>query len=91
MAEDVTNNQSEHRYELAVGGATALAAYSQSGDTLTFTHTEVPPELEGQGIGSRLIRGALDDVRRRGLKIVPLCGFVRHYVDTHPETEDLLA
>jgi hypothetical protein len=91
MSSEVSNNESNHQYELEAGGATALAAYSLSGDTVTFTHTEVPEELEGQGIGGRLIAGALDDVRRRGLKIVPACSFVRHYVDTHPDAQDLLA
>ncbi len=87
----VINNEAESRYELTAGGATALAVYSLSGDTITFTHTEVPEELEGQGVGSRLVGGALEDVRRRGLKAVPVCSFVRHYVETHPETADLLA
>ena len=91
MDAQVTNNEAASRYELAAGGATAMVVYSLSGDTLTFTHTEVPEELEGQGIGGRLIAGALDDVRRRGLKIVPACSFVRHYVETHPDTHDLLA
>ena len=91
MTDQVTNNEAASRYELDAGGATALVVYSLSGDTLTFTHTEVPEELEGQGVGSRLVGGALEDVRRRGLRIVPVCSFVRHYVETHPETEDLLA
>lgn len=87
----VTNNEAASRYELGSGAALAIAAYRREGDVLSFTHTEVPESLEGQGIGSRLIAGALDDVRRRGLRIVPLCGFVRHYVETHPEVRDLLA
>jgi predicted GNAT family acetyltransferase len=76
---------------LDVDGATAITAYRREGDTLVFTHTEVPEELEGQGIGSRLIEGALADVRGRGLKVVPLCAFVRHYIDTHEDVQDLLA
>jgi hypothetical protein len=87
----VSNNAEMQQYELRVGEEYALAGYSLEGDTIRFTHTEVPEEMEGQGIASRLIRGALADVRRRGLKVVPLCAFVRHYMDTHPETQDLLA
>jgi predicted GNAT family acetyltransferase len=87
----VSNNAEMQQYELRVGEDYALAAYKLEGDTIRFTHTEVPEELEGQGIGSRLVKGALADVRRRGLKVVPLCAFVRHYMDTHPETQDLLA
>ena len=88
---EIVNNADRQRYELRVGDALALAAYKLDGDVIRFTHTEVPEELEGQGIGSRLIGGALEDARRRGLKVVPLCPFVRHYIDTHPETQDLLA
>lgn len=91
MEDQVTNNESERRYELNVGAALALAAYSLNGDTITFTHTEVPEELEGQGVGTRLVAGALTDARRRGLKVVPVCSFVRRYIDTHPEAQDLLA
>nr|WP_295371061.1 GNAT family N-acetyltransferase [uncultured Sphingosinicella sp.] len=93
MAEagSVSNNAEMQQYELRVGEDYALAAYKLEGDTIRFTHTEVPEELEGQGIGSRLVKGALADVRRRGLKVVPLCAFVRHYIETHPETQDLLA
>jgi len=88
---DVTNNEAESRYELAAEGGTAIAAYRLSGDRIVFTHTEVPPELEGQGIGSALIRGALDQARTAGLKVVPACAFVRGYIERHPEYRDLLA
>jgi uncharacterized protein len=87
----VSDNAEMRQYELRVAEDVALAAYKLEGETIRFTHTEVPRELEGQGIGSRLVCGALADVRRRGLKVVPLCAFVRHYIDTHPETQDLLA
>jgi predicted GNAT family acetyltransferase len=57
---------------------------------ITFTHTEVPPELNGRGIGSTLVRGALEQVRFRGLKVVPKCPFVAAYMGKHPEFNDLL-
>lgn len=79
------------RFELVVDGATAIAAYERRGDTLILNHTEVPPELGGQGIGTRLIAGALDQVRARGETIVPACSFVARYVETHPEVRDLVA
>jgi len=92
MAEqdEVTNNSAESRYELAAGGAVAIAAYRVEEDAVVFTHTEVPQALEGQGVGSRLVRGALADVRLRGLKARPLCPFVAGYIERHPETRDLL-
>ncbi len=88
---NVRHNEERSWYELEVGGATAITAYRREGDVLSFTHTEVPEELEGQGLASRLVAGALEDVRSQGLKILPLCSFVRHYVDTHPEAQDLVA
>jgi predicted GNAT family acetyltransferase len=88
---DVTHNQAQHRYELEVEGSIAFAQYSLNGDVITFTHTIVPEALEGQGIGSRLVRGALDDARERELSVVPMCSFVRGYIERHPEYEGLLA
>jgi uncharacterized protein len=88
---EVRDNKAEHRFELEAEGALAIAAYRLSGQRIVFTHTEVPEALEGRGIGKRLIRGALEHVRREGLKVVPACPFVRHYIETHPEEQDLLA
>jgi hypothetical protein len=91
MNGEVVNNEARAQYELSVDGHTALAAYNVHPGHLTFYHTEVPEALEGRGIGKRLIKGALDDARRQGLKVVPACAFVRHYIETHPEEQDLLA
>ena len=88
---EVRNNEAESRYELATPEGTALAVYQLRGDVIAFTHTEVPDALEGQGIGGALIEGALADVRERQRVVLPLCSFVRHYVETHPEVQDLLA
>ena len=87
----VTRNAAEDRYELRVGDDVAVAAYREQGNVVTFTHTQVPQALEGQGLASKLIAGALDDVRRRGLKIVPECRFVAAYVQRHVQVQDLLA
>ena len=87
----VTNNRNENQYELVVEGQKALAAYRLRDGRISFTHTEVPDALAGRGIGTALIEGALADVRAQGLKVVPICSFVRHYIETHPEAQDLLA
>ena len=87
---EVVNNRTEHRYELAVDGHIAASYYELAGPVITFVHTEVPPELGGKGIGSRLIGGALDQARSEGLKVVAQCPFVKAYIDKHPDYADLL-
>lgn len=88
---EVCDNTAEQRYELAVDGELAVAAYRLEGDRVVFTHTVVPAAIEGRGFGSRLVGAVLADVRRRGLSVVPECPFVRAYIERHPEERDLLA
>lgn len=88
---DVRNNESEGRYELMIDGQLAIAAYDRRDGALVFTHTEVPHALEGQGVGSRIVKAALADVREKRLKVVPLCEFVAAYIERHPDDQDLLA
>ena len=90
MPETVRNNPALHRFELEVDGQIAASYYQLSPGVITFTHTEVPKELEGHGIGSRLVRGALGEVRGRRLKVVAKCPFVSGYMAKHPEFNDLL-
>ena len=85
---DVRHNETESRYELDAPHGLAIAVYHQRGSELVFTHTEVPPADEGQGIGAKLVKAALDDTRKRGLKIVPACSFVAAFVRRHPEYDD---
>ena len=87
---EIVNNKALHRYELAVDGHLAATYYKLDGGVITFIHTEVPPELGGKGIGSKLIKGALDQVRAEGLKVIAECPFVKAYLDKHPEYADLL-
>lgn len=87
----VTDNTAESRYELGVDGQQAMLAYHRKGGTVYLTHTEVPEALEGQGIGSRIVKHALDAARAAGEKVAPWCPFVRAYVDRHPEYRDIVA
>jgi len=87
---EVTDNRAHHRYELSVEGHLAATYYKTSEGVITFIHTEVPPELGGKGIGSRLIRGALDQVRADGLKVIAQCPFVKACIEKHPGYADLL-
>lgn len=84
----VTHNADRHRYELPTDHGLAIAVYRQQGDSRVFTHTEVPPADEGKGLGAKVVWAALEDTRRRGLKIVPLCSFVVAFVRRHPEFDD---
>lgn len=88
----VTDNHDQSRYEARVGDELAgIAEYTRSGDTVTFTHTKVEDAFEGQGVGSALARGALDDVRAQGgLRVVPQCSFIKGYIDKHEEYADLV-
>jgi predicted GNAT family acetyltransferase len=90
-ASEVRDNPANHRFELTVDGETAVLDYRLAGDVMTLTHTGVPRALEGRGIGSALVKGALDTIRARKLKIVVLCWFVDGYIDRHPEYRDLKA
>lgn len=78
------------RFEYAVDHGTAFIDYIASPGVLTFTHTEVPRALREGGIGTKLVLGALDQVRAEGLKVRPLCGFVRHVIAQHPQYADLV-
>jgi predicted GNAT family acetyltransferase len=88
----VRDNPEAGRYELLDGDRVfAVAAYERRGDTVVFTHTEVDPDAGESGLGSTLVRGALDDVRARGEKVIPRCPFVRGWIERHPEYADLVA
>ncbi len=90
MTDDVRNNTDENRYELTVEGHLAATYYRIADGVITFVHTEVPDALAGRGVGSKLVKGALDQVRAAGLKVVPQCPFVRAYIEKHPDYADLL-
>ena len=80
------------RYEIRDGDRLlGIAAYQRRGDEIRFTHTEVNPDAGESGLGSRLVRAALDDVRGKGLQVVPLCPFVRGWIERHPDYADLVA
>jgi predicted GNAT family acetyltransferase len=86
----VRDNPAESRYELTVDGYLAAAYYKSSDGVITFVHTEVPKELGGRGIGSQLVKGALDDVRAKNLKVVAQCPFVAGYIGKHADYSNLL-
>jgi predicted GNAT family acetyltransferase len=87
---EVVDNTERQRYEIRRDRQTlGFAAYQRADRLIVFTHTEIEPGLEGQGIGSQLVRGALDDVRSQGIPMLPLCPFVQQWMSHHPEYLDL--
>ena len=86
----VTHDEGAHRFEIETDAGVGYLAYRPEGDMLVLLHTDVPVGAEGKGVGSALARAALDHARAEGLGIVPLCPFVRSYLDRHPEYVDLV-
>jgi predicted GNAT family acetyltransferase len=87
----VSNVPERNRYEIRDGDRVlGLAAYEVRGDTTVFTHTEVDPDAGEDGLGSTLVRAALDDVRSRGGSVVPRCPFVRGWIERHQDYADLV-
>jgi predicted GNAT family acetyltransferase len=88
----VTDNPQANRYEgRADGELIGFVDYRPTPQALVFTHAETDPSVRGQGLGTVVVRGALDDVRRRGTRVVPICPFVADVIDRHPQYADLLA
>jgi predicted GNAT family acetyltransferase len=90
MTADIRDNKELSRYETIVDGHLGAAYYERAPGTITFTHTDVAPELGGRGIGSLLAKFALDRAREDGDKVVALCPFIARYIERHPEYRDLL-
>jgi predicted GNAT family acetyltransferase len=92
MATVVTDNPAQSRYEVTVDGRVAgFARYQRTGSVINFFHTEVDPAYEGHGLGSKLAKGALDEVRTNGERAIATCPFISTYVKRHPEYAELLA
>jgi uncharacterized protein len=84
---EVAENPPKRRFEIIVDGAVAGFTQYQPADARTweFFHTEVDPAFEGQGLASQLIERTLDELRTRGIAVLPTCPFVRGYLDKHPD------
>ena len=91
QAATVRDNDAAHRYEVLVEDeVVGELVYRARDDVVTLIHTEVAPQYEGHGLGEQLVAHALEDIRARDLRIVPLCPFVGAYLRRHPEYEDLV-
>ena len=81
----VRHNLAQGQFELAVDGQTSVLQYRRSGESIRLIHTEVPEPLRGRGLGQQLVRAALDYAHFHQLKVVPVCPFVKLYLEKHPE------
>src|SRR5512139_1509270 len=86
---DVVHNAAESRFEARVKGLLCVCIYRLSDGVMRMTHTEVPPMLEGRGIAAKLVAGAVEHARTNGLKIAPLCSYVRVWMRRHPQAQDV--
>lgn len=93
MADGVQRNADGQRFELPLdGGKSAFISYTEGDNgALNFTHTEVPQGFEGQGIGAKLVRGALEMVKADGGKVIPSCPYVGKFIEKNEEFKSLLA
>lgn len=89
----VRDNKPEQRFEMKLGeGKTAFIQYAEAGEgVVELTHTEVPEEFEGKGIGSKLVGGAFEILRAENMQMVPSCPFIAAYLQRHPEYQSLAA
>jgi uncharacterized protein len=91
VAVEIHDNPDEHRYEVVVDGSLAgFAVYRMQPGLIAFVHTEVEDAFEGHGLGSMLVREALEDARRRGFEVLPFCPFVNSFIAEHPEFADVV-
>jgi uncharacterized protein len=88
---EVADAPERDRYELSIDGeVVGFATYRTHPGRITFVHTEIDERLQGRGLGDRLIRFALEDARTRGLAVLPLCPFVKAFIERHREFEALV-
>jgi uncharacterized protein len=90
---EVLFNASAEQYEIRVGDEMAGFTVAKSTDdpnVILFPHTEINETFEGQGLASKLVQGAFDDIRERGLRIKPTCPYILGWLPKHPEYQDLV-
>ncbi len=87
---NIIHKESAKRFETSIDGHVGYISYQERDDKLVYDHTIVPQELGGRGIGSALVKYALNYARDNGKKVVPQCSFVVSYIEKHPEYQDLL-
>lgn len=90
MKLSVANNEQKNRFEAEHEGQTAFIEYKMQGDIFNLTHTEVPKEIEGKGVGTELVKGALDLIKGEGKSVKPICPFIAHFIEENSEYKTLV-
>lgn len=88
MKYTLEHHPEKNRFEVHVEGLTAIAEYKLFPGGIAYTHTEVPKELGGKGIGSFIAKGVLDYAQEHNLHVKPYCSFIKAYIDKHPEYQE---
>ncbi|HET7461092.1 MAG TPA: GNAT family N-acetyltransferase [Longimicrobium sp.] len=87
----VQRNEGEEQFEAMVGGDKAVLTYAEQNGKLYLLHTEVPEAMEGHGIGSALVKRAMEYARETDVKVVPFCPFARAWLNRHPDYAGMVA
>ena len=88
---EIRHNAAARRFEATVDRLLCRCDYRMHGNTIMLVHTEVPPQLEGRGLASMLVRAAFDHAKQNGMDVLPVCSFVAAWARRHPDVETLLA
>ena len=88
---EIRHNAPAQRFECVIDGMLCRCDYRMHGSTMMLVHTEVPRLLEGRGIASALVRATFDYAGEHGIEVLPVCSYVRVWVQRHPDVEPLLA
>jgi predicted GNAT family acetyltransferase len=89
---EVRDNRAQNRFEARVGAViAAFVTYRLLGQRVVVLHTEVKHAFTGRGVGRRLVQAMLDDIRRRGLRVTPICPFMAAFIERHPAYSDLVS
>ena len=84
IAPTITDVSERRRYEIAIDGVVVgIAEYRRRPGVISFIHTEIDPSRKGEGLGTLLVKAALDSARAAGLAVLPYCPFVRNFIDRH--------
>ena len=87
---NIVNNEADHQFEVYVGDHLGYVLYRLHGGSISLTHTEVAPALEGKGVAGKLAQYALEYAKTNNLKVFPSCPYIKSYIQRHPEYQPLV-